>query len=71
MNAFWHRARKGLVRLFSEDTGQDLVEYALLTAIVALAALVAIPTATELGNIYRAWNTNVNDLWEPPPPSGG
>ena len=71
MNAFWHRARKGLVCLFRDDTGQDLVEYALLTAIVALAALVVIPTATELGNIYRAWNTNVNDLWEPPPPSGG
>ena len=71
MNAFWHRARKGMVRLFREDTGQDLVEYALLTAIVALAALVAIPTATALGNIYEAWNGNVHDLWQTPPPGGG
>jgi Flp pilus assembly pilin Flp len=71
MNAFWQRAREGMVRLVRDDAGQDLVEYALLTGIVALAALVAIPTATELGNIYEAWNDDIQELWEVPPPSGG
>jgi len=71
MSAFCKRTRLGIVRLIEEDTGQDLVEYALLTGIVALAALIAIPTATALGNIYETWNDNIQDLWEPPPPSGG
>lgn len=71
MNALFERARDGVVRLFTDDTGQDLVEYALLTGLVVLAALIAIPTATALGNIYEAWNDGIHDLWQAPPPSGG
>lgn len=70
MNAF-KRARSLGVRLLADDGGQDLVEYALLTGIVAVAAAIAIPVASQLGAIYRGWNTNVHDLWEPPPPTGG
>lgn len=58
-------------RLVFDDDGQDLVEYALLTGVVALAATVLVPLASELGDIYEAWNGDVNDLWEPPPPTGG
>ena len=71
MNAFGKRTRGAVLRLIKEETGQDLVEYALLTGIVAVAALIAIPTAAALGNIYETWNDNIHDLWEPPPPSGG
>jgi hypothetical protein len=71
MNAFCRRARRGVVRLFTDDRGQDLVEYALLTGIVVLAAAIALPAANALGNIYETWNGNVQDLWQPPPPSGG
>jgi Flp pilus assembly pilin Flp len=71
MNAFCTCARKVLVRLAIEDTGQDLVEYALLTGIVAVAAAIALPAASALGDIYEAWNDNIQSLWEPPPPSGG
>lgn len=71
MNAFCKRARRGVVRLFTDDRGQDLVEYALLTGIVVLAAAIALPAASALGSIYETWNGNVQDLWQPPPPSGG
>jgi Flp pilus assembly pilin Flp len=64
------RARALLVRLLTEDRGQDLVEYALLTGIAALAAAIALPAASALGDVYEAWNTDVQDLWEPPPPGG-
>ena len=60
-----------VVRLLTSDDGQDLVEYALLTGIVALAAAVAIPARLALGNLYESWIDNVYELWDPPPPSGG
>ena len=71
MNAFSECARQGLIRLIKDDGGQDLVEYALLTGIVAVAAAIALPAASALGDIYETWNDNIQDLWEPPPPSGG
>ncbi len=60
-----------LVRLVTSDEGQDLVEYALLTGVVSVAALLGIPTASALGNLYESWVDNVYELWDPPPPSGG
>ena len=59
------------MRLLGDDEGQDLVEYALLTGIVVVVALLGIPAADELGDIYEDWIDNVHDLWEPPPPGGG
>jgi Flp pilus assembly pilin Flp len=70
MNAL-NDARTLVVRLLVDDDGQDLVEYALLTGIVAVVAAVALPTAGALRAIYNDWVGNVHDLWEPPPPSGG
>ena len=71
MNALGEWARQAVIRLFTDDDGQDLVEYALLTGIVALAAAIALPAAGALGDIYETWNDNIQNLWEPPPPSGG
>lgn len=71
MNALGDWARQAVIRLFTDDDGQDLVEYALLTGIVAVAAAIALPAASALGDIYETWNDNIQDLWEPPPPSGG
>jgi hypothetical protein len=51
------------------DRGQDLVEYALLTAFVGLAGAAAwgaIQNAVQAG--YLAWDTAEQDLWEPPNP---
>jgi Flp pilus assembly pilin Flp len=65
------RAPAVVIRLCVQDDGQDLVEYALLTGIVAVAAAVALPVAGALGDIYNDWLDNVNELWEPPAPTGG
>jgi Flp pilus assembly pilin Flp len=55
-----------------DDRGQDLVEYALLTALFGLAALAAAPAIrTALGVAYSAWNTSGQNLWVPPDPAGG
>ena len=61
MNAFGKRTRGAVLRLIrgavlrliKEEAGQDLVEYALLTGIVAVAALIAIPTASCAGQHLR------------------
>jgi Flp pilus assembly pilin Flp len=60
--------RRG-VRLLADERGQDLIEYALLTGIIAVAgALVFPPLTSRMADAYQAWNTNVQDIWRPPPP---
>lgn len=59
-------------RLVDDQRGQDLVEYALLTAAVGLVAIATWPAvATAIGAAYRALDANTQGLWEPPPPGGG
>jgi Flp pilus assembly pilin Flp len=56
--------------LMADDRGQDLVEYALLSAFIGLAGMAALNLiAQAIGFTYAAWDTNVNDAWEPPAPS--
>jgi hypothetical protein len=60
-----------LRRLAGEDDGQDVVEYALLTAffgLCALAAWTSIRDNIALG--YGSPPAGVQSLWDPPPPSG-
>lgn len=55
-----------------DERGQDLIEYALLTAAVGVAGVATWPfIATSIGTAYRALDTNTQGLWEPPPPGGG
>ena len=57
--------------LFADDTGQDIVEYALLTAFFGLCALVAWSTLGDaLSASYTGTTSGVQDLWDPPPPIG-
>ena len=61
-----------LTRLIGDEDAQDLVEYALLGAFVALAgAVVWQSVVTLLGQRYTEFNTNVPLEWEPPDPAGG
>jgi Flp pilus assembly pilin Flp len=54
-----------------EDSGQDIVEYALLTAFFGLAALAAWTSVRDaIGLSYGATTSGVQGLWDPPPPSG-
>jgi Flp pilus assembly pilin Flp len=60
-----------LARLLADDSGQDLIEYALLTSAIGFAGIAAWDAVrTAIGTTYTSWETNVNDLWEPPPPAG-
>jgi Flp pilus assembly pilin Flp len=61
-----------LAALIGDEQGQDLVEYALLTAAVGLAGAATWPAIAEtIGTVYRAMNVNAESLWAPPPPGGG
>ena len=45
-----------LHRLFREDSGQDLVEYALLTSVVGIACAVAAPyVGNAVSIVYGTW----------------
>ena len=60
-----------LVKLFRSDNGQDVIEYALLTAGVGFAGLAAWPAIVDsLGVAYAALDQQTQDLWEPPNPAG-
>lgn len=60
-----------LLVIVRDDRGQDVVEYALLTAFFGLAALAAWTSIRDaLGLGYTRTTTGVQGLWDPPPPSG-
>ncbi len=54
-------------RFWLEEDGQDLVEYALLTALIGLAGLAIWSTIVGLiGDRYTDYDTGVQGLWESP-----
>ena len=56
-------------RWLHDENGQDLVEYALLVAFVALAGAAGFNfIGSVLGGAYTGGNTGVQDLWEVPEP---
>ena len=59
-------------RLLQDERGQDLVEYALLTAAIGFAALAAVALILNaIGVTYGSHVSGVNGLWESPSPGGG
>ena len=60
-----HTAR----RLVCDETGQDLVEYALLAGSIGLVGIVAWDSiVTGIGNAYTGWDTGTQAIWEPADP---
>ena len=58
-----------MFRLLWEDDGQDLIEYALLTAAIGVAGMVAFQVmSANINTTYRAWDVAVNNRWEVPDP---
>jgi Flp pilus assembly pilin Flp len=56
-------------KLLSDDSGQDLIEYALLTAIIAISGVLILSTlSTTMGTAYKGWNTAGQNAWQPCPP---
>ena len=61
--------RQLVASLISDDSGQDLVEYVLLAAFVALATMVGLKAIENvIGAKYVTWDTNEQNLWIPPEP---
>ena len=59
-------------RFVAEDAGQDLVEYALVAAFVALASIAGINLVQKaLKTTYSSWNTNMQNCWQMPAPGRG
>jgi Flp pilus assembly pilin Flp len=58
-----------LVRLMREDDGQDVIEYALLTASIGIAGVATWPLIEAgITTAYKAINTRTLDAWEVPDP---
>jgi Flp pilus assembly pilin Flp len=56
-------------RVIADDGGQDLIEYALLTALIGIAGLLALSAlSTRMGTAYSGWNTAGQNAWQPCPP---
>ena len=56
-------------KLSKDKDGQDLIEYALLTGIIALVGILVFPSIqSKMADAYQHWNDNANDIWIPPPP---
>jgi Flp pilus assembly pilin Flp len=52
-----------------EETGQDLIEYALLSGAIGFAGVVGINAlGAAINVVYGSWDNGVNGLWQPPPP---
>jgi Flp pilus assembly pilin Flp len=61
-----------LRRLMRDDDGQDLIEYALLSAAIGLAGMVAwAAISTSIGTAYQTWNTDVQNISACTPDPGG
>lgn len=51
-----------LTRLLQEDSGQDLVEYAILTAVISVASLAVLAIIrAKMSASYTTWGTQIND----------
>jgi Flp pilus assembly pilin Flp len=56
-------------RFLSDESGQDLVEYALLATIIGIAGYLVLPViAPKMGNAYLQWGGQVYNAWVPAAP---
>ena len=56
-------------QLVEAEDGQDLIEYALLTGIIAIVGILVFPTIqSKMADAYQDWNDNAQAIWRPPPP---
>ena len=56
MSEWYSRVKSSLVELHRGDSGQDLIEYALIAALIALAATVG------MGSVAKAINTAFSSI---------
>jgi Flp pilus assembly pilin Flp len=64
--------RRLLGCLVTDDSGQDLVEYALLAGLIALVTIPALNAIeAALKAAYLSWNTAMQACWQMPAPGKG
>jgi Flp pilus assembly pilin Flp len=62
---------RAVSHLVADDTGQDLVEYALLSGIIGVAGLLLFPViAGQMAAAYASWLVGSLAAWEPSAPAG-
>jgi Flp pilus assembly pilin Flp len=62
---------KPIIRLVIDDSGQDLIEYALLSGIITAAGVALFPVISQaMGEAYTGWQSGAQAAWEPCPPGG-
>jgi Flp pilus assembly pilin Flp len=60
--------RQLAARFLREDSGQDLIEYGLLTGIVVAIGIVVFTTIQgKMGAAYQAWEGSAQSNWVPNP----
>jgi hypothetical protein len=60
-----------LRKLIVSEQGQEVMEYALLTAAIGFAGLASWPLIVQaLGIAYGALDSQTQNLWVPPDPAG-
>ena len=58
-----------LHRFITNERGQDLLEYALLTGAIGLVGVLAWQAIQGgIGTAYTGWDSGVQNIWEPPDP---
>jgi len=59
-------------RFVAEDSGQDLIKYALLSAFIGVIGILAWANIrTKIGAAYQGWDTNVQTISACTPDPGG
>lgn len=63
-------ALKMIARLFRDDRGDDLIEYAMLTVLIGLVGVAAFDWLHQaMFNAYSSWDTAQQNLWIMPNPA--
>ncbi len=58
-----------ILRLLQDESGDDLIEYALLTTAIGLVGAAGIAALTNaIHNTYRSWNYAQQNIWQMPNP---
>jgi len=61
---------QGFRRLLVADEGQDLIEYALLAALIGTVSVLIWQTiGSAIGTGYIGWDGQIQSLSPPPPPA--
>jgi len=57
-------------RWLADDSGTDLIEYALLATFIGIVGLLAFQAiGNNMNTSYTSWDYAVDSIWEVPPPA--